>query len=143
MAAYFQEPENTLKRTNADTDKEEQSDYKESLDAEKREEDQTESEESIDGELTWFEETFLNDEFQLKNKYKDILNSLDWIQGFYIGPASVASASANSLQLFIICKKNVTPSLNELQTGFGEDVIYFINFIPGTEFEFLKKDNIR
>ena len=108
MAAYFEKPENTLKRAN---DKEEQSYSKESMEASKRK---------------WFERNIFNENCDMKLEYEDKLLSLPWVEGFYIG---VASEPEKSWQIFITCAPNTVPSMADLKKEFGTDIASFVDFI--------------
>jgi hypothetical protein len=67
--------------------------------------------------------------------------SLDWVQDFYIAP----SEENGTFQLFITCKKNEVPCMAELKKEFKKDIVYFVEFILGTDvtFEYLVSDNDR
>ena len=55
--------------------------------------------------------------------------SLPWVRNFYIG----LSEKDNTLQLFITCAKDEVPCMADLKKRFGEDIVYFVEFIRGTD----------
>ena len=61
--------------------------------------------------------------------------SLPWVRNFYIG----LSEKDNTLQLFITCEKDEVPCMADLKKRFGEDIVYFVEFVRGTDavFEYL------
>ena len=55
--------------------------------------------------------------------------SLPWVRNFYIG----LSEKGNTFQLLITCAKDEVPCMADLKKRFGEDIVYFVEFIRGTD----------